>query len=318
MNSISKIDLRDVTLCCIDNQFPELGFNALQFSTQFCAFGEIFFFTQPRFIPPKPDITNLKIISIDHIVDLTTYSEFILKGLNEYIKTTYVLIVQWDGFIINPKLWQDRFLEFDYIGAPWPTKDGLLVGNGGFSLRSKKLLNALQDNSITAKHPEDQCICLENRKYLEKVHGINFAPGELAEQFAFEIQKPSFNCFGFHAVCNLPLVLPTSDLLNLIKKLPPKLIFTEQFSQFIKTCQDLNSDVVMTALRKQIIFLTQSMSGHLLSSRIYRHIIKTCIRRKLYQLAFDALIKRTNITGWNSDALLLLARIYSHKLLDKF
>jgi len=184
-------------------------------------------------------------------------------------------------------------------------------------LRSKKLLSALQDEVILAKHPEDQCICLENRNYLEDTHGISFAPGMLAEQFAFELQKPSSDCFGFHAVCNLPLVLSTPELLKLITKLPPKLIFTEQFSQFIEVCQNLHSAEVMTAVKEQILKLCSVMDQELLSSRLYRHIIKTCIRRKLYGIAQDTLLIRIKITGWNIDAFFLLLRIYSHKLLPR-
>ena len=309
--------LPDITLCCIDNQYPDLGFDALIRSTQVCSFGEVIFFTRSGFMPPEHHIQNLRIIPIDHIDDLETYSEFMIKGLDRFIQTSHALIVQWDGFITHPQLWQERFMEYDYIGAPWPTEDGLLVGNGGFSLRSKRLLSALQDRAIVAKHPEDQCICLKNRGYLEKIHQINFAPGVLAEQFAFELQKPSFDCFGFHAVCNLPLVLSTLDLLELINKLPPKLIFTQQFSQFIERCQSLNSPEIVNALIRKISMLTKSMDKELISSRLYRHIIKTCIRRKLYGLARDTLFTRIQIAGWNIDAVFLLLRIYSHKLLLK-
>lgn len=309
--------LPNITLCCIDNQYPELGFDALLVSTQDCSFDAVVFFTRSGFVPPRHSIPNLRIIPIDQICDLTTYSEFMIKGLDQYIQTSHVLIVQWDGFIIHPNLWQERFLDFDYIGAPWPIKEGLLVGNGGFSLRSKKLLNALQDEVILAKHPEDHCICLENRTYLENTHGITFAPGELAEQFAFELEKPDFDCFGFHAVCNLPLVLSQTDLLKFMTKLPPKLIFTEQFCQFIGACQGLHSSKVMTALEIQILALTKNLSADVLSSRLYRHIIKTCIRRKLYRIALDTLRTRMEITGWNVDAFLLLLRIYSNKLLSR-
>lgn len=309
--------LPNITLCCIDNQYPELGFDALLMSTQDCSFDAVLFFTRSGFNPPQHSIPNLTIISIDQIYDLNTYSDFMIKGLDQYIQTSHTLIVQWDGFITNPLLWQERFREFDYIGAPWPTKEGLLVGNGGFSLRSKKLLSALQDESILAKHPEDQCICLENRTYLEHTHDIRFAPGELAEQFAFELQKPTFDCFGFHAVCNLPLVLSTPDLLKLITKLPPKLIFTDQFCQFIGACQGLHSSEIMAVLKNQILKLTKEMNSDVLTSRLYRHIIKTCIRRKLYGIALETLRTRIKITGWNVDAFLLFLRIYSHKLLSR-
>lgn len=208
-------------------------------------------------------------------------------------------------------------MDYDYIGEPWPTEKGLLVGNGSFSLRSKKLLSALQDEVILAKHTENHCICLENRGYLEDTHGIPFAYGALAEQFNFELQKPSYDCFGFHMACNLPLVLTTPELLKLITKLPPKLIFTGQFSQFIKVCQSLNSTEAMTAVKEQILKLCGEMDQELLSSRLYRHIIKTCIWRKLYSIALDTLLTRIKITGWNVDVFIFLLKIYSHKLLPR-
>jgi len=60
------------------------------------------------------------------------------------------LLVQPDGFVINPDKWDNQFFEYDYIGAPWeqvphsyldPWGKPHRVGNGGFSFRSKKLLD---------------------------------------------------------------------------------------------------------------------------------------------------------------------------------
>ena len=48
--------------------------------------------------------------------------------------------------MINPvhkDLWK-KFLEFDYVGAPWPWEH-LKVGNGGFSLRKKSIMLAILD-----------------------------------------------------------------------------------------------------------------------------------------------------------------------------
>lgn len=61
---------------------------------------------------------------------------FCIKELWKYFDTSHMLMLQPDGYIIHPELWDDKWLEYDYIGAPWP--DGRL-GCGGFSLRSKKL-----------------------------------------------------------------------------------------------------------------------------------------------------------------------------------
>jgi hypothetical protein len=315
---MNNIHFPNVALCCIDNQYPHLGFDALLRSTRHFTFGEVLFFTASNFVPPQHQIANLRIIPIDHIVDLHTYSTFLIKDLNQYIFHNHILIVQWDGFITHPDLWQDQFLQYDYIGAPWPRNEGLLVGNGGFSLRSKKLQIALQDGYIDAKHPEDQCICLEYRPYLETHHGISFAPPELAEQFAFELKKPSFDCFGFHGVCNLPLVLTDLELLTLIEQLPPKFIFTEQFSQFINTCQKVHGVEILVAIQDKVLALTSNMSEEMRSDRLYRHIIKTSIRQKLYRLAVATLQKRIEVTGWNMDALFLLLRIHAFKLFHLF
>lgn len=125
------------------------------------------------------------------------YSEFVIKKLPDYIQTDFVLIVQYDGYIIKPEAWADEFLQYDYIGAPWWFMHSNNVGNGGFSLRSKAMLNACK--IITDCHPEDGMI-REHRQELEAM-GIKFAPEEIAARFSwehngkYEVYKGSF---GFH------------------------------------------------------------------------------------------------------------------------
>lgn len=87
------------------------------------------------------------------------YQRFMIEELNAYVETGHCLVVQADGFICDPSRWRDQFLGYDYIGAPWPEciadYDGWVVrldrnrvGNGGFSLRSKKLLEARLSRQI--------------------------------------------------------------------------------------------------------------------------------------------------------------------------
>ena len=65
--------------------------------------------------------------------------------LYKHINTDFCLVVQYDGKVSDPDLWNDDFLNYDYIGAAWT--DGY-VGNGGFTLRSKKLYDALVDMNV--------------------------------------------------------------------------------------------------------------------------------------------------------------------------
>jgi hypothetical protein len=137
------------------------------------------------------------------------YSHFMLRELADHIRTEHVLVVQWDGFVLDAAQWTDAFLDCDYIGAPWPQfSDDRKVGNGGFSLRSRRLLRACQDERFEAEHPEDVAIGRLNRTFLEH-QGCRFADDALAESFSFERTVPSQPTFGFHGAFNLiPLVGP--------------------------------------------------------------------------------------------------------------
>jgi hypothetical protein len=84
---------------------------------------------------------------------------FVLHELHHYIDSDFVLLVEWDGYIINPTAWTNEFLNFDYIGAVWGHhKDGFRVGNGGFSLRSRKLLLATREIPFDEELAEDELI----------------------------------------------------------------------------------------------------------------------------------------------------------------
>ena len=142
--------LNNVTICAIDSVHPEKAKKAIERSKRNIKFGGELF--------------------IDHmsINSRQAYSQFVLQELHKYIKTDFVLMVQWDGWVINPNAWQDAFLDYDYIGAVWPWHpEGLRVGNGGFSLRSKKLLELTADPRFVYKNKnEDDLICHFNRDFL--------------------------------------------------------------------------------------------------------------------------------------------------------
>lgn len=80
-----------------------------------------------------------------------------------------------------------------------------VVGNGGFSLRSKKMLSLCaklaKENAFQKSHPEDLVICVYDRKLIEE-NGIKFAPYEVAKNFSFEGEfgeRKDWNGeFGFH------------------------------------------------------------------------------------------------------------------------
>jgi hypothetical protein len=152
------------------------------------------------------------IVPIAPLTSREAYSSFMVKRLNTYVDTPFALVIQYDGFILNPDAWRDDYLAYDYIGAPWREPEGYIVGNGGFSLRSKRLLERLQqDDAIPdptdldpPDAPEDWYICVMVRDHLEE-RGIRWAPVELARQFSLEGGDHEdgvmwTNQFGFHSL----------------------------------------------------------------------------------------------------------------------
>jgi len=128
-----------------------------------------------------------RVVYIENIDSIEKYSIFCLEKMNDFVDTEFVLVIQYDGFILNSEAWSDEFLNYDYIGAPWWYMDDNNVGNGGFSLRSKKLLNILQNDINIQKtgEAEDHVICRVYGDYL-KSRGIKFAPESVARKFSIE------------------------------------------------------------------------------------------------------------------------------------
>lgn len=95
---------------------------------------------------------NIRIIKMDiDNLNQSTYSELIVQPefwIN--LNGEKILIYQEDSCIFKENI--DDFLKWDYIGAPWPMNqndNSYGVGNGGFSLRSKRyMLKVISKKSI--------------------------------------------------------------------------------------------------------------------------------------------------------------------------
>lgn len=198
------INLPNLTFLIVDCLNLDRAINTLNFCNK-----KILFYESKVLTNLENAKVKNSLVKIREINSKKDFSYFCMKELNDYFKTDYVLIGQYDGYILHEDMWDDEFLDYDYIGAPWPDfliKEGpknYNVGNGGFSLRSKKLQTILQkDNNIILHEAEDIAICRLNRPYLENEYGIKFAPLEVAEKFSFEYisyyEQPFRKTFGVH------------------------------------------------------------------------------------------------------------------------
>jgi len=192
--------LNSVTLICVDCSRHAEALAAIRKSMAECDFAAVKFLSDRQFY-----FEGIESVIIPKISSKEEYSEFIIKKLNNYFDTEFVLLIQHDGYILNGKSWLPEFLDYDYIGAPWLYSDGKNVGNGGFSIRSKKLQDILAaDDFIFASDPEDQAIGRLYRDYLIKKYSIKFPSEDLADKFAYELRTPIYDTFGFHGKFHKP------------------------------------------------------------------------------------------------------------------
>jgi hypothetical protein len=238
------LDLSAITLLCVETRDPALAHFAIQKCTEHARFGKVVLITElsklsnqdsdseegqvGNAVDQKADqkadkaINRLRGVEYAQAPPIKTtkdYSDLLLTGLRQYVSGTHVLIIQWDSFILHPELWTNDFLQYDYIGAAWPHHRDTPVGNGGFSLRSVKLLEALESPAITKRHPEDFCICVDNKALLEGEFEIRFAPIEIAEQFA--VERTNWHpAFGFHGFFNFGNALSPEELGAFLDLLP--------------------------------------------------------------------------------------------------
>lgn len=201
-----RIDLREISLVCVETRRAPLAIHALQRCLRQASFKECLLLSPHASVLPAP----MKHVEIPDIASVAEYSHFMIKRLGEYFSGSHALIVQWDGFVTDARQWDPRFLEYDYIGAPW--KDGS-VGNGGFSLRSRRLVDALRIMQTPETHPEDHCICHRYRAELQTRFGIRFAPLELARRFSWEASDPGHSTFGLHGFFSFHRALDEHELI---------------------------------------------------------------------------------------------------------
>jgi hypothetical protein len=189
-----QVPVARTTLACVDCRNHELAVVALRRSMAQCRFERVQFFTDRPFALP-----GIETVVIPEIGSIADYSRFMVKELGSRIETEFALVVQYDGYVLSGRRWRAEFHGYDYIGAPW-SRGG--VGNGGFSLRSRKLMQALRDPRIAELVPEDVAICETYRGLLESEYGIRFAPVGIAGKFSFETLPPPEPTLGFHGIAH--------------------------------------------------------------------------------------------------------------------
>lgn len=211
----NKIRIRDVTLLAITSIQIDATIEAIKKSCENIEFGEVKLISHERPQTLPKGIIFEDCPKIENIMD---YNHYVFKDLGRHVDTSHCLMIQYHAYVLNYSVWNDLWLKYDYIGAPWRilpntyiANNGEIVrvGNGGFSLRSKKILEAPKALGIKLKQEqgwfnEDGNLCCYDRSLLLD-YGIKYAPLEVAVKFSYENEveeNKGIKPFGFHR--NLP------------------------------------------------------------------------------------------------------------------
>lgn len=222
------IELSNVTLISVDTTedlSDTLG--AVYTSMSGIHFGAVKIITSKEQIEKNLSHENEGIVLEKSVIEVNNYNDYnyyVIYHLHEHVNTSHCLLIQPDGFVLFPNTWDNRWLEYDYIGAPWeyvedayidPFGNHHRVGNGGFSLRSKKFLEVPTKVEVpwetnnsdfywmpkgVVNYHEDGNVCVHNRHiFIEQ--GCKYAPVEVAVRFSQETRIPEcegITPFGFH------------------------------------------------------------------------------------------------------------------------
>lgn len=203
----TRLQLPDVTLVAIDCVAHELTEMAIRDSLRAVDFAGVVVCSDKCILDYVPTVKCL-------CQDINMVSTVLWYAIPPWIRSSHILTVQYDGWVMNPRLWESGWLTYDYVGAPWPWHRNCRVGNGGFSLRSTRLMKFLANHAmefpLVSGRPEDDLLCRVYRPALE-THGFRWASEETARQFSFERERPHAT-FGFHGLFNWPHVLDRGDL----------------------------------------------------------------------------------------------------------
>lgn len=228
---MARLSLPQVTLCAVTSVNVVATLRALQTTIAKIDVAAALLFTDEAIIIDHPGIV---VVPIPRISSAEAYSSFLLTRLVDYIETSHCLIAQWDGHVIDAGRWRPDFLNHDYIGASWPQfTDGHDVGNGGFSLRSRRLMELCRDPRFHASHPEDLAIGRANRAWLEE-QGMLFASRDVADLFSAERAGDVTTSFGYHGAWLMPRVLGAAAFFELYCSLDDRGTVRHDFAEIVR------------------------------------------------------------------------------------
>lgn len=208
----TKLRLPDVTLVAADNVAHDLTRLALEETLKRIEPGEVIVFSD------KKILGRGEWHLLDPTASIGIWDHCVWYEIPMVIPTSHFLVIQYDSWVIDETQWDPKWLTYDYIGAPWWWPENN-VGNGGFSMRSRRLGDFLvkHQDEYPLQTPEDDLLCRTYRGTLER-RGFKWPDMMTAARFSREriqVLTPDnqpYKTFGFHGMFRWPEVLTGAEI----------------------------------------------------------------------------------------------------------
>ncbi len=219
------LHLPNVTLVIAETRAHALAARTINDLVSRVKFGDILIYSDKLI-----DVPGACSIAVKDWSDKFLSGHFYYTQAAEPIKTSHALLMEWDAGLNKPEVWTDDFLQYDFIGAPWPgrghsrVRNGQNVGNGGFMLLSKQMIDYLYRTRSRFKIATDYHLACEYRTEIEREGNFKWAKDDVAVKFSFEgwdygptELHVAPDSFGYHGVFNWHAVLNREELIERAK-----------------------------------------------------------------------------------------------------
>lgn len=209
------LNLKNTTLLFVETRAHEITKRVIDDSLSKADFGDVLIFSDKPDLIPIPGARHVPCIDFPNKKDA---GAFYYSAAMREVNTDFALMYEWDAGIHDPSKWLPEFFAYDYIGAPWITARGIdEVGNGGFTLMSKKLGHFICDNVEQYPVYTDMDVCRGTCRRAYDAAGFKWPDAKLASFFSWELGPRNPEHFGFHGAFNWPDLLPKVEVVERIR-----------------------------------------------------------------------------------------------------